>query len=250
MTDMINHPGLVSIACFLAMCLSALFGAWLRRPDEDKGSLTLVISATLTLLGLIIGFTFSMASTRYEQRRLYEENEANAIGTEYLRADLLPADQAAAVKHLLHQYLDTRITFYESDYGTQLTLINTKTSTTQIDLWNAVRPQAAAQPTPITALVVSGMNDVLNTQGYTQFAWWNRIPAAAWILMVAIALFANALVGYAKESERRRPLLLLILPAIIAIAFFLIADIDSPRGGIIRIAPVDLISLAQSLPAS
>jgi hypothetical protein len=89
------------------------------------------------------------------------------------------------------------------------------------------------------------MNDVLNSQGYTQAAWRNRIPEAAWILMVAIALCCCALIGYSAHAAR--PSLLVILPLILSIAFFLVAEIDSPRHGVIRVHPQNLVSLAQSL---
>ena len=253
MTYMPNHPVILAILCALAMWLMARLGVWVRArfqvPEKEaREHLTLVISATLTLLGLIIGFTFSMATTRYDQRRLYEEQEANAIGTEYVRADLLPAAEAAGVKHLLLQYLDGRTAFYQADYGPQLTATNDQSAALQAQLWRSIQPQASAQPNPITALVVSGMNDVLNSQGYTQFAWWNRIPPSAWALMIVIALFANGLIGYAAQRSRYGDLLLLVLPLIVAISFFLIADIDSPRGGMIRIPPRDLLSLSHSLP--
>ncbi len=252
---MLNHPRLLGIVSILAMWVTARAGAWIReyRPipaGDDKENLALVVSATLTLLGLIIGFTFSMATTRYDQRRLYEENEANAIGTEYVRADLLPPDQAASTKHVLRQYLDHRIAFYQAVYGDQLTSDESRTAALQAQLWQSIRPQAAAQPNPVTALVVSGMNDVLNSQGYTQFAWWNRIPIAAWDLLLVLAVFANGLVGYSTRRTRYAALLLVILPCVVAISLFLIADIDSPRGGIIRIAPQNLLSLAQSLRAN
>ena len=91
------------------------------------------------------------------------------------------------------------------------------------------------------------MNDVLNSQGYTQAAIWNRIPAAAWALMGLIAISCNLLHGY---SERRKgALLLLILPVIVSISFLLIADIDSPRKGIIRVLPQNLIALSHSMKA-
>jgi hypothetical protein len=92
--------------------------------------------------------------------------------------------------------------------------------------------------------VVSGMNDVLNSQGYTQAAWWNRIPVAAWGLMGLIAVSCNLLFGY---GERRTSALALVLPLIISISFFLIADIDSPRAGVIRVAPQNLIALSQTM---
>ena len=105
-----------------------------------------------------------------------------------------------------------------------------------------------AQPTPVVALAVSGMNDVLNSQGYTQAAWWNRIPIAAWGLMAAIAICCNLLIGYGCVALKPKAILLLVLPLVVSISFFLIADIDSPRGGIIHVAPQNLLSLAQSLP--
>ena len=108
------------------------------------------------------------------------------------------------------------------------------------------RLQPLAQPTPVIALAVAGMNDVLNSQGYTQAAWWNRIPASAWGLMMAIAICCNVLVGYGARSARG--IMLFILPLIVAISFLLIADIDSPRSGFIHVVPQNLVALQQSLP--
>lgn len=96
---------------------------------------------------------------------------------------------------------------------------------------------ATAQPNPVIALAVSGMNDVLNSQGYTQAAWWNRIPHAAWVLMAVIAICCNLLVGYGARTSKAHGILLLVLPLVLSIAFLLIADIDSPRSGLIHVAP-------------
>ena len=98
------------------------------------------------------------------------------------------------------------------------------------------------------ALVVSGMNDVLNSQGCTQAAWWSRIPTSAWGPMIVIAVVSNLLVRYGAESLLAVKQLLFIFPAFVAIAFALIADIGSRRHGLIRVAPQDLASLASSLP--
>ena len=91
------------------------------------------------------------------------------------------------------------------------------------------------------------MNDVLNSQSYTEASWLNRIPVAAWILLSLIAISCNILIGY---SERRRHIhLLFVLPIIVSTSFLLIADIESPRRGIIRIHPPNLLALSQSLEA-
>jgi hypothetical protein len=249
-----NSPLLVFVLSFLVLWLSAWLGASLlkrKRVFEDEGreDFGVILTATLTLLGLIIGFSFSMAIGRYDQRKDYEEAEANAIGTEYVRADLLPAADAARVRALLLSYLDQRVLFYQTGDPQQLPQINAQTAKLQSELWSAVKAPAAAQPTPIVALAVAGMNDVLNSQGYTQAAWWNRIPLSAWGLMLAIAICANVLLGLGARNATAASFLLPVLPLIVSIAFLLIADIDSPRGGLIRVNPQNLLSLSQSLRA-
>jgi hypothetical protein len=244
---------LVFALALFALWLSARIGSFFQKRrqklEEDMSEdFSVILTATLTLLGLIIGFSFSMAIGRYEQRKNYEEEEANAIGTEYVRADLLPAADAARVRALLRNYLDQRILSYETRDEQQLRQINANTAQLQSELWSAVQAPAAAQPTPVVALAISGMNDVLNSQGYTQAAWWNRIPFAAWGLMAAIAICGNFLVGYGVRREAEG-MLTLVIPLVVSISFFLIADIDSPRRGVILVQPQNLISVAQSLHA-
>jgi hypothetical protein len=247
-----HYPLLVFALSFIAMWLSAEVGWWFHRrrgtlDDETHEDFGFILAAALTLLGLIIGFSFSMATSRYDQRKNYEEAEANAIGTEYLRADLLPKNNAERVRKLLKEYLDLRIAFYEARDGQKLENVNATTAQVQTELWSVLRGPAIENPTPVMAVVVSGMNDVLNSQGYTQAAYWNTIPTAAWGLMAAIAIGCNLLVGYGSRSMKAGRKLLPILPLIVSVAFMLIADIDSPRHGIILVRPRNLISLAQSL---
>lgn len=245
-----NLPLLVLALSFVLLFLAAYVGDLLRNKvlplkEEGREDFGVVLGATLTLLALLIGFSFSMAVSRYDQRKNYEEAEANAIGTEYVRADLLPAGEAVKVRELLKKYVDQRVLFYTARSRQRLARIDADTAELQKELWSAVLPGAAAQPTPPLALVVSGMNDVLNSQGYTQAAWWNRIPIAAWALMAAIAICCNLLIGYGAHRTDRR--IFLIVPVAVSIAFFLISDIDSPRGGAIRVTPQNLLSLSQSL---
>jgi len=249
---MLNHPVAFSLVSLIVLWLSAHIGASLRNRwglgDDERQDFGVVQTAALTLLALIIGFSFSMAVSRYDLRKNYEEAEANAIGTEYVRAGLLPAADAAGVRALIRKYLDLRILFYTTADEGELQQINADTARQQAELWSAVQGPALAQPTPVVALAVSGMNDVLNSQGYTQAAWWNRIPASAWSLLIAIAICCNVLVGYGVLSARVNAGLLFVLPLVVSIAFLLIADIDSPVGGLIHVTPQNLVSLSQSLP--
>jgi hypothetical protein len=248
---MLNIPLVVLAFSLVVLWLSVRIGAFVGRKlrplqEDERADLDLVINASLTLLALIIGFTFSMAVSRYDQRKNYEEEEANAIGTEYVRADLLPAADAGRVQQLLTQYLDQRLLFYMTIDARQLEKIDSETAKLQAEMWFTVQSSAKTQPTPPVALVVSGMNDVLNRQGYTQAAWWNRIPVGAWSLMVALAICCNLLIGYSAH-RKGATLLFSVLPFVVGIAFFLIADIDSPRRGVISVVPQNLINLSQSL---
>jgi hypothetical protein len=248
---MLNHPRIFFLCSWLVLWFAAQVGAVLRRrrplKDDEREDFNVVQTATLTLLGLIIGFSFSMAISRYDQRKNYEEAEANAIGTEYVRAGLLPVADAPAVHAQLRKYLALRISFYRNRSASELQQINADTARLQTEMWSAVQAPALAQPTPVTALAVAGMNDVLNSQGYTQAAWWNRIPSSAWGLMIAIAVCCNVLVGYGARTTKARAGLLFVLPLVVSISFLLIADIDSPRSGFIHIVPQNLVSLSQSL---
>jgi hypothetical protein len=252
MENLTHYPLLLAATIFVALWLASLAGSRLRgrdpkAADEHKEDLGVILAATLTLLALVIGFSVSMASSRYDQRKNVEEAEANAIGTEILRAGLLPPADAAKVRALLMAYLDQRILFYVNRDDEIREQIDQSTGRLQADLWAAVREPANSQPTAIASLVLTGMNDVINSQGYTQSAFWNRIPRAVWWLMSAIALSANALFGYRAQNGKAAARIALVLPFIISVAFLIIADIDAPRHGLIQVHPQNLESLTKSL---
>src|SRR5215510_1242841 len=177
MSNSFDNPFIVLVVALVAQWIAAYAGDFFHKRAplnaDKREDFSVVRNAALTLLALIIGFSFSMAVSRYDQRKNYEEAEANAIGTEYVRADLLPAEDAAKVRALLRDYVDQRVLFYTTRDAQRVRQIDARTAQLQTELWSAVRAPAAARPTPIVALAVSGMNDVLNSQGYTQAAWWN-----------------------------------------------------------------------------
>ena len=128
MFNAMDYPISSFLVSLTTLWISAWFGASCRRRygnvkgGEDRDFFTIILGASLTLLGLIIAFSFSMAVSRYDQRKNYEEQEANAIGTEYVRANLLPAPDAAKVQGLLKSYLDQRILYYETRNDNELRL--------------------------------------------------------------------------------------------------------------------------------
>jgi hypothetical protein len=249
---MIDFPGVFFVLCLSTMYLSARAGCYFRHiggplDEDERADLNVVLTAVLTLLCLILGFTFSMAVTRYDQRKNYEAAEANAIGTEYSRAGLLPDADAARVRELLGEYVNQRISFYTTRNPRVLQQISATTLRLQKDLWSTVSENSAGHPTPIAALVIAGMNDVLNSEAYTQAAWWNRIPVMAWALMLTISMFCEHLVGYTERHYAEKARRTWALPLIVSITFFLIAEIDSPNGGLIRVQPRNLERVSWSM---
>ena len=252
MRQLLDHPTLMGIACFLflwtvtSLTVKYVHGRKPRDPDT-KDDFGVLLTAVLTLLGLVIGFTFSMAINRYDERKSLEAAEANAIGTEYVRTQLMPAADAAAVRRLLKEYTEQRILYYGAHSPADLNQIAVGRAALQDRLWASVLPLAGSQPTPLSALVVAGMNDVLNSQGYAHAAWLNRIPVEAWALLLLLALLANSMLVFSARSLHTYSLLLVILPAVVAVSLMLIADIDSPRGGLITVAAPNLRILVSSM---
>lgn len=250
MFEPLNYPFLILVVLLIAFWIAGRIGDSLRvspqdQGEESHGDFLFIIGGTLTLLGLLIGFSFSMAVNRYDQRRSYEAQEANAIGAEYLRTDLLPADDAWKVRSLLRGYLDQRILAYTSRTEEQFRRDDVQTARLQSELWSAVNGSSAAQPNLIRVFVLQGLDDVLSAQAYARAAWQNRIPLAAWILLTAISVFCNLLIGYGVR--RGSAFRLYILPVALSISLFLIADIDSPYRGFIHVPPHNLESLVENL---
>jgi lipopolysaccharide export LptBFGC system permease protein LptF len=244
MFNPLDYPLLMLVVSLFTFWISSSIGAWLRKrtrnlKEDNRDDFKFVLGGTLTLLGLIIGFTFSMAVNRYDQRKNLEQQEANAIGTEYDRADFLPPTDAVKVRALLKSYLDQRMSDYTSHQ------IVAEADRLQTEMWSAVSTSAAARPSPLTALTVAGMNEVLDRQGDAQAARWNRIPIAAWALVIVMSIFSNVLMGYG--ALERSSLLFLVLPIALSMSLFLIAEIDSPGRGVIRVQPQNLERLAEFL---
>jgi hypothetical protein len=250
--ELFHRPVVLFFVSLILLSISTWIGvALLTRLKQEVAELQddvrLIEGATLTLLALIIGFSFSMAVSRYDQRKNLEEAEANAIGTEWVRAELLPAEDAARVKALLVKYTALRIERYSCINDNERADLYPETLKLQDQLWAAVRGPALAKPDQITALVVTGMNDVINSQSYSQAARLNQIPVAAWALMLIIAVGSTLLAGVGAKSTKSLSRVLLILPLVLSVAFYLIADLDSPRRGLICVTPQNLLILSSQL---
>ena len=245
-----DYPLLVLVSSFILLALTIRVGDAIRkksppRADESRADASLLLSSTLMLLYFIIGFTFSMAINRYDLRKSSEQAEALAIGTEYSRADLLALSDQEKVKALLRQYLDQRVSYYTTRSHSRASEIQAETARLQSELWSTIRLGVAAVPAPLMGLLIGGMNDVINAQRSSLAASFNRIPLTAWVLMVSIAVGCCCLIG--SRAKKTDWLAFMIVPLSASVSFFLIADLDSPRGGSILVAPVNLSSLSQTI---
>jgi hypothetical protein len=252
MLKLLTNPPLCFLLCLFVFSIAAWGGAWFHRrtwnnDTESYGDFAFVVGGILTLLALILGFTFSMAVTRYDQRKNFEEQEASSIATAYLRASQLPNTDANTVRKLLRSYIGQRICFYLSEAGTDSNQLERQTNDLQRSLWSASVSAINLSAPPNSVLVLSGMNDVFRSRSQTESSWRNRIPHSALMLVIVIAILSNFLVGY--TAHRRGLFLLLVLPLAVSISLFMIVDIDSPRGGYIRVRPQSLESLSDFLSA-
>ncbi len=252
MHRLLDHPFLWAIIWLFVLLVAATLGRWLRARRKTLGEgeredLNLILSATLTLLSLLVGFSFSMASARYDHRKNLEAQEASVIGTEYERASLLPQPQALHVEQLLRAYLNDRIALYNAPNDASDAKILRATLTLQNKLWESVRIPAFAHQNSITALVVEGMNEVTDAEQSTQAAWEDRVPVPAWALMIVIAIFSCGLIGYYEQPSENPRRFYVLLPLLLAVASYIIADLDSPRGGLITVAAKNLERVTQSI---
>jgi len=151
------------------------------------------------------------------------------------------------VQTLLKKYLDQRMLFYTTRSQSRASEIIADTVQLQAQPWSTLRPAIAAVPPPLMGALVTGMNDVFNSQRSGQGAWLDRIPVAAWALVMIIGIGSCWLMGY--RARRTDWLAFMLVPIAVSVCFFLITDLDSPRGGAIRVIPQNLSILSQSLRA-
>lgn len=221
------------------------------RGDAVPPALGTIESASLGLLALMIGFTFSMALTRYDGRRGAVLDEANAIGTALLRSQLLPEAEAHASAGLLTQYAKVRLTLGTAPYGSPARTDAIRQSLAlQNDLWReAVAASATdAHSTPI-GLYVQALNDMIDMHEKRLTALRNHVPEIVVLLLYLIALTATGFTGYgaglAGDGERGSKLLMAVL---IATVLILVIDLDRPYRGLVTVSQQPMIDLIQGLP--
>lgn len=243
-------------ALFLAILLLVLLsveggyrlGQYRRsRSDEEKEApVGTMVGATLGLLAFLLAFTFGLAAERFDARRRVVLDEANAIGTTYLRAGMLP-DRRDAVRALLGDYVDTRL---EAVLSGNVAEGIRKSEQLHEQLWAQATAVAESNPTSIiVGLFVQSLNEVIDLHAKRVAAGLrSRIPGMIWVTLFAVAILSFAAMGYhAGLSRTRRSVAELAVAFTFAAVIGLIADLDRPQEGLLKVSQQALIDLQQSM---
>jgi hypothetical protein len=182
--------------------------------------------------------------------------DANSIGTTYLRASLLPAEHTDAVRSALRQYIDARLAF--SDAGTEREAVaraEASAAKLQAEVWNHATAAGKEAPTPMTAAFVLSLNETIDLDAMRLHALREHVPGAVWLLVLAVAICGCWTSSYgAGSTGARSGFTNVALPIVIAVVITLVADLDRPRSGLIRISQQPMLDLqasfAQRQPAS
>ena len=250
----------IVVILFISMVLAIEIGSRLGlrpRGSVSAGFTTHVntIAASLVgILALLLGFAFSSSLHRFDDRSEAVVDEANAIGTAYLRSHLLPASVRSDVQKLLREYLDLRVqtsTVPLSDQSERELLV-AKASRTQTALWDYALQAAEQDPNPVTSgLFIQSLNEVIDSLGKRDAALRRHVPEVALLLLYGTFLMAGAIVGYsAGVAGYRASFITYIMVALITLLVFIILDLDRPRRGLIEVSQESLIDLQAKIKVS
>lgn len=257
MSPLIQNAILFSTGMFLGMlaCLHAGYRLGRRRIEKDEEDIDKGVGpidgAVFALFGLLLAFTFSGAATRFDERRDLILTEANAIGTAYLRVDLLPVEAQPRVRALFRQYVESRLATYrklpdlaaaKSEYEQSLRL--------QGEIWSLSVAATRNAPAPGTAvLVLSSLNDMIDITTTRLAAAFRHPPLIIFGMLFALGLATSLLAGYGMAEGRRRPWLHMVaFAAASTLTVYVIVDMEYPRLGLIRVDDTDRL-LSQVLDA-
>lgn len=216
-----------------------------REPGEPLGAM---VASTLGLLAFLMGFTFNIAVGRFDDRRIAVLDEANAIGTTYLRAEFLAAPHRDKVRQLLTKYVEVRRDGINQD---KLKALTTSSQTIQEELWVEATAAAKENPSPITALFVNSLNEVIDLHSKRlTYGLHARVPAPVWMCLLLVSIFAMCGVGYYSGVIGKRSWIEpIVLISAYAIVILLVADLDRPKQGLIQTSQQPMLDLYSNLVA-
>jgi hypothetical protein len=217
-----------------------------RDADEKETTVGAMVGATLGLLAFMLAFTFGMAASRFDTRRQVVLDEANAIGTTYLRAATLPEPIASETRELLRDYIDARLAGVQS---TNLAQAIAKSEELHARLWSLAVAAAAKDRSAVTGLFIQSVNQVIDLHAKRVMAGLrSRVPGVIWIAIYLLAILAMGAMGYQMGlSSAKRSLVVLAFVLAFSAVLILIVDLDRPGQGLLQVSQQSMIDLQNSL---
>lgn len=214
--------------------------------DEKDAPVGAVVGAILGLLAFILAFTFGMAASRFEDNRILILDEANAIGTTYLRASLLPQSQRTEVCNLLREYVDIRLNRPPDERIEQAIA---RSEAIQNRLWSHAVAAAGRDNSPAVALFIQSLNETIDLQAKRVTAGLrSRIPLQIWGALYLFAGASMAAVGYyTGRTGTRRSLAWPALAVAFSVVMLLIADLERPADGALQVSKQALVDVRHSM---
>ena len=222
-----------------------------RAGATELGGLGVIDGAVFALLGLLIAFSFSGAADRFERRRQLIVQEANAIGTAYLRLDLLPPATQPALRENFRRYVDTRLAIYKGIHDPEAVRDGTARATAlQEEIWKEAVRACQANPTRVENVVLPALNDMIDITTTRAVAGQTHPPGIIFVMLVAMALMACLLAGYAMTVGKQwRRLHATTFALVLTVTVYVILDLEFPRLGLIQVTAADqlLVDVRNSL---
>jgi len=240
MEYVLNHPWELGLLLAIALAFALDLGRrmnvhyQIEQAPQRKEQISTIRDGLFILVSLLLGFTLTLAASRFAERRSLLVEEAISIGTTYLRASTLPKPYGDHSQQLLRDYVDTRLEL--DSLGVNARRFDEAVSRAkqlQEELWLEAVTVAKNDRSALTAVYVNSLNETIDLHEKRVAAFENRIPQPVWLLIIAVSLIAVFTRG--STLTTRFWLTLILVPITIAIVVSLIADLDSPSRGLIRL---------------
>jgi hypothetical protein len=238
----------ILLVVLLSVELGYRLGKYRRRrhEEEKEAPLGTMVGAELALLAFILAFTFGLAAARFDTRRQALLDEANAIGTTYLRAGMLP-ERGEEIRRLLRDYVATRL---EAVQPGKLSEGIRRSEDIQQQAWTQADVVAEKNPdSMIVGLFVESLNQMIDLHATRiQASLRSRIPGAIWLSLFVVAALSFATMGYhTGVSGTRRSLAVVAVAVTFSVVIQLIADLDRPTEGVLRVSQQALLDVQRSM---
>ena len=250
-------PLLICLALMGVLVAALEIGFWVKKgmvkggsDSIEKADIALILGGALTLLSLMLGFTYATAEGRFETRRKLVIDEANAIGTTYLRAKTLPEPRSSEIQELLRQYTALRVEIASTadDAPEKIRGMDNRTKELHGLIWSHAAVLARENPSPVIAVFLQTLNEMIDLHTKRLAAFRNRVPFSIYLVLFVVSAIILWLVGYYFGSHRKRVrILTTMLALLVASVMWLIMDLDQPVRGAIRASQQSLIDLHQDL---